>query len=152
VCFVLLCALLCVLACSQTLCSECGKPFSHSKSRGKICNACRKGEWEEGNENMMREEAAMDEFFEEHFLTPETPSSSHFSSASSSSSSSTAGANEWKHGDRVIKSRAVPDHLTLLMHLHVFLLLADVFVWRPMAADAGAMQAQRLRAPCAAAR
>jgi len=104
-------------------------------------------EKKEERDNMMEEERAMEEFFEDYFQTPETPSSSHFSSASSSSSSSSAGAHEWKHGDRVIESQAVPHNLTLLMHLRVFYLLAAVFAVVPMGANAGAMSSQRLRAP-----
>jgi len=76
---------------------------------------------------MMEEEAAMDAFFEEYFLTPETPSSSHFSSASSSSSSSAATATHSSAHGKVCNAHSCPAQMLLLMNLHVFLLLAIVF-------------------------
>ena len=68
--------LICVLACSQTVCEECGESFNRSSFRGKLCNSCRKEKWEEGNDNMMAEEAALDEFYRKYFQTPEFSSSS----------------------------------------------------------------------------
>jgi hypothetical protein len=67
-----------------------------------VCNACRKGEWEEGKENMLAEEAAAVGVAMECFLTPASSSSSHLAFASSSSSSSAAAPHHLsEHGDRV---------------------------------------------------
>jgi hypothetical protein len=102
------CALLCVLACSQTVCEECGESFPRSASRGKVCNACRKGKWKEDNENMMTEEEAAKEVAMEYFLTSETSSSSHLSFASSSSSSSAAAPHHLSAHGKVCVARICP--------------------------------------------
>ena len=88
---------------------------------------------------MMREEEAMDEFFEEYFQTPETPSSSHLSSASSSTSSSAAAsAHSSAHG-KVCNAHICPAQMLLFMNLQVFLLLAIVFAVVLCGALAGEM-------------
>ena len=131
----------------QRKCSACGKEKDKRRFHGKLCYECFAAEKNDERDNMTEEEAALDEFFAEHLQTPETPSSSHFSSASSSSSSSTTATGHSSAHGKVCNAHICPSQMLLLMNLHVFCLLAIVFAVVPMGANAGAMPAQRLRAP-----
>jgi hypothetical protein len=94
----------------------------------------------EERDNMMEEEQTMEEFFEEYFQTPETPSSAHFPSASSSSSSSAAAAQHSSAHGKVCNAHSCPSQMLLLMNLHVSLSAPFWFFCPPTAAIVGEMQ------------